>query len=91
MFFKGSRYAKVTTLELTDETGRTLQYKATRFIPDTPARLGHKVQGGERLDLFVPGRSLGGDAHWQLRRALLAFRPEVGAAEPDPSNGRSGV
>jgi hypothetical protein len=50
-----------------------------------------RTAGGERLDLFVPGRSLGGDAHWQLRRALLAFRPEVGAAEPDPSNGRSGV
>ncbi len=50
MFFKGSRYANVTTLEITDGTGRTVQYKATRFIPETQARLTHKVQGGERLD-----------------------------------------
>ncbi len=50
MFFKGSRYAKVKTLEITDSKKQTIKYKATRFIPDTKARLTHKVQGGERLD-----------------------------------------
>jgi hypothetical protein len=32
-------------------------------------------KGGEAMPLLVPGRSLNADAHWLLRRALLAWRP----------------
>ncbi len=50
MFFKGSRYADVETLEMEDAQGRTVGYKAIRFTPKTPARMGHEVEQGERLD-----------------------------------------
>lgn len=33
---------------------------------------------GEVMSLVVPGGSLHGDAHWRLRRALLAWRRAVG-------------
>lgn len=50
MFFKGSRYEKVPEASITDESGRTVHYKTTRFVPDTPAVSGHRVVEGERLD-----------------------------------------
>ena len=50
MFSKGSRYANVPEHELTGPDGRRIRYKTTRFIPPTPAQVGHIVSGGERLD-----------------------------------------
>ena len=82
MFFKGSRYQKVTTLELTDETGRTLQYKATRFIPDTPARMGHKVQGGERLDLIAHRYFRDPERFWRICDCNQVVWPEELVSEP---------
>jgi len=43
VFFKGSRYEKVPEGTFTDAGGRTIPYKLTRFIPDTPAITGHRV------------------------------------------------
>jgi len=50
MFFKGSRYANVPDQTFTDAHGRTIPYKGTRFIPTTPAEVGHIITDGERLD-----------------------------------------
>jgi hypothetical protein len=50
MFFKGSRYEKVPIAAIADATGRIVRYTTTRFIPDTPAVVGHRVMNGERLD-----------------------------------------
>lgn len=50
MFFKGSRYTNVPDQVLIDAHGRTIRYKATRFIPPTPAQVGHIITDGERLD-----------------------------------------
>ncbi len=37
---------------------------------------------GQRLDLLVTGSATGSQAHWALRRALLAFRPDRDPAKP---------
>lgn len=50
MFFKGSRYAQVPEQTYTDANGRTIRYKGTRFIPPTPAQVGHIITDGERPD-----------------------------------------
>lgn len=82
MFFKGSRYEKVTTLEMTDEKGRTLRYKATRFIPETPARLGHKVQGGERLDHIAHRYLRDSQRFWRIADCNEATWPDELLSEP---------
>ena len=35
-------------------------------------------RGGESLDLFVTVMCIDGESHWQLRRALIAWRPPPG-------------
>ncbi len=82
MFFKGSRYQKVATLATTDGQGRGLQYKATRFIPDTPARLGHKVRGGERLDLIAHLYFRDPQRFWRICDCNRVMWPEDLVSEP---------
>ena len=50
-----------------------------------PGLLCARLEGraGEYCDLLVPGGSLSESAHWQLRRALIRFRP----AQPDDWRG----
>lgn len=82
MFFKGSRYAKVTTLEITDSTGRTVQYKAIRFIPEAQARLAHKVQGGERLDHVAHRYFRDPERFWRICDANKAIWPDDLMSKP---------
>ena len=42
-------------------------------------------RNGEVMSLVVPGRSLHADAHWHLRRALLAWRRDGGGKSGRPS------
>lgn len=65
MFFKGSRYEKVATAEITDTNGRVIKYRRIRFIPETLATQQHTVVQGERLDLI---------AHQYYRDAQLFWR-----------------
>jgi hypothetical protein len=82
VFFKGSRYAKVATLELTDGQGRTLRYKATRFIPETPARLGHRVQRGERPDHVAHRYFRDSQRFWRICDANETLWPDELVSEP---------
>lgn len=82
MFFKGSRYANVTTLEITDSNGRTIQYKATRFISETEARLTHKVQRGERLDHMAYRYFRDAERFWRICDTNKAMWPDVLVSEP---------
>lgn len=76
MFFKGSRYAKVTTLEIVDSRGQTIQYKAIRFIPDTPARQAHKVQRAERLDHIAQRYFRDPERFWRICDANTTMWPD---------------
>ncbi|HHM05329.1 MAG TPA: hypothetical protein ENJ19_06250 [Gammaproteobacteria bacterium] len=82
MFFKGSRYEKVITLEMTDDAGRTLRYKATRFIPETPARLGHKVQRSERLDHISQRYFRDPERFWRIADCNESTWPDELVSEP---------
>lgn len=75
MFFKGSRYEKVPTRSLTDAEGREIAYKATRFIPPTPATVGHHVVDGERLDLIAWQHFDDPQRFWRICDANLALWP----------------
>jgi len=75
MFFKGSRYEKVAENTFTDATGRAIHYKATRFIPDTPAVVGHRVIGGERLDQIAWEHFRDPERFWRIGDANRALWP----------------
>jgi hypothetical protein len=76
MFFKGSRYAKVATLTISDTAGRQIAYKATRFIPPTPATEGHRVVDGERLDHIAWQRYRDAERYWRICDANTATWPD---------------
>lgn len=76
MLFKGSRYAKVPILELTDAEGRPIRYLGTRFIPATEATAGHRVNAGERLDHVAFRHFNDPERFWRICDANGAMRPE---------------
>ena len=75
MFFRGSRYAKVPEASITDASGRVIQYKTTRFIPDTPATVGHRVMAGERLDHIAWQHYRDAERYWRICDANGALWP----------------
>jgi hypothetical protein len=75
MFFKGSRYAKVPEATIGDESGRVIRYKTTRFIPETPAVVGHRVVAGERLDHLAWQHYRDAERMWRICDANLALWP----------------
>jgi nucleoid-associated protein YgaU len=77
MFFKGSRYAKVPEAQFVDSerTGRVIVYKTVRFIPDTPAQVGHRVVGGERLDLIAFEHYRDAERFWRICDANRGLWP----------------
>ena len=81
MFFKGSRYEKVETAQFTGRDGRSVNYKKVRFIPDTPARLGHRVQQGERLDHIAHRYYQDPERFWRICDAGRALWPDDLIAE----------
>jgi len=76
MFFKGSRYAKVPEQIGKDASGRTVRYKTTRFIPETPAISGHLVTNGERLDQIAWQHLRDAQRFWRVCDANRAMQPE---------------
>jgi hypothetical protein len=76
MFFKGSRYEKVATRETKDASGRAVRYKATRFIPDTPAIVGHHVKHEERLDHIAWQHYRDAERFWRICDASRALWPD---------------
>jgi hypothetical protein len=76
VFFKGSRYEKVPEGTFTDAGGRTIPYKLTRFIPDTPAITGHRVVAGERLDHIAWQEFHDSERFWRICDANRALWPD---------------
>lgn len=76
MFFKGSRYEKLPTTTYTDASGRILTYVTTRYIPPTPAFIGHSVTDGERLDLIAFQYLQDSERFWRICDANLATWPD---------------
>lgn len=82
MFFKGSRYANVQTLEIVTADGRVIKYKAVRFIPKTDPRQGHGVQRGERLDQIAYVYFRDPERFWRIADANTVMWPEDLTAAP---------
>jgi hypothetical protein len=76
MFFKGSRYEEVPTQTMTDASGRVIRYKQTRFIPETPALVGHRVTSDERLDHIAWQHYRDAERFWRICDANLALWPD---------------
>ena len=96
------RHLQRRPVSLTIETGGSLRclladgrsLEVVRVLPGIirPSLLCSRLEcgGGERCDLLVPGGSLPESAHWQLRRALIGFRPGQSGYGPADDAGRSG-
>jgi hypothetical protein len=82
VFFKGSRYARVAELQITDRKGRTVRYKNIRFIPRVEARLGHTVNQSERLDHIAQRFYNDPERFWRICDANLALFPDDLVAQP---------
>ena len=71
--------------------GRT--FEVSRILPGVirPYLVSARLEGraGERCDLLVPGAAVQATVHWQLRRALLGFRPDAGPDRMDRRRGPS--
>ena len=76
MFFKGSRYEKVPTRQITDASGRTIRYKATRFIAEARAIDGHRVLAEERLDHIAFRHFRDAERFWRIADANRALWPD---------------
>lgn len=81
MFFKGSRYEKVGTHEISDARGNVVKYKRIRFIPETPAILQHTVVQEERLDLIAHQYYRDPELFWRICDANKAMLPDELVAE----------
>lgn len=82
MFFKGSRYAGVGTLEITGLNGRVVQYKNIRFIPETKAQMGHRVSQEERLDHIAHRYYRDAERFWRICDANRSMWPDDLATQP---------
>jgi nucleoid-associated protein YgaU len=76
MFFQGSRYEKVDTAQIADATGQVILYKKVRFIPATPAVLGHTLVQGERLDQISHSFYKDAQRFWRIADANYAMWPD---------------
>jgi hypothetical protein len=76
MFFKGSRYEDVPTLEHDAVDGRIIRYKARRIIPPTPGLTRHVVDEGERLDHVAFEHFRDPERFWRLCDANIVIHPD---------------
>jgi hypothetical protein len=83
MFFKGSRYEKTPTADLTDANGNVVRYKLTRFIPPTDAEAGHLVDDMERLDHIAYRYYSDPERFWRICDANEALWPPELVAVPN--------
>ena len=82
MFFRGSRYEGVPDAWIVDEAGRTVRYKTVRFIPETPAQFGHRVERGDRLDHLAHRAYRDPERFWRICDANAVLWPDDLVAEP---------
>lgn len=76
MFFKGSRYEKIGTNQITGATGRVIVYKKIRFIPPTPGMVGYTVKQADRLDLVANLSFRDAQRFWRICDANDAMWPD---------------
>ncbi|MBP7070302.1 MAG: hypothetical protein KBA97_04435 [Methanothrix sp.] len=81
MFFKGSRYERVESHSITDESGSVITYKKVRFISETHASMGHLVVQGDRLDNIAHRYYKDPERFWRICDANLAMWPDELLAE----------
>jgi hypothetical protein len=81
MFFRGSRYANVGENEINDATGRPIQYKRIRFIPETAESFPHVVTDGERLDHIAYRYFRDPERFWRICDANRTMWPDDLVAE----------
>ncbi len=75
MIFKGSRYEKVGTYQVT-VGGQTVTALKMRFIPRTPAGYRHTFTEGERLDLLAFTYYQNSEKFWLIADANNEMDPE---------------
>lgn len=83
MFSPGSRYASVATTQITDGTARVIPYILVRFIPPTPAVVGHSVTQGERLDQISNYYYKDAQRFWRICDANFTMWPDDEVAVPN--------
>ena len=76
MIFKGSRYEKVGTYQVTDASGQTVYALKIRFIPRTPAGFLHTFTADERLDLLAYQFYRNPEKFWLIADANTAMDPD---------------
>jgi hypothetical protein len=76
MFFKGTRYEKVDTNQITDSTGRVIVYKKTRFIPITTGVVSYTVKQDDRLDQIANRSFRDPQRFWRICDANDAMWPD---------------
>ena len=76
MIFKGSRYSKTGTLEVTGPGGQPVKALALRVIPDRPAGFFHTFHAGERLDLLAFRYYRNPEKFWLIADANPEMDPE---------------
>ncbi|MBN1511745.1 MAG: hypothetical protein JXB13_07005 [Phycisphaerae bacterium] len=76
MFFKGSRYATVETLDWTDSDERVIRFKATRFITTPAAVTAQTVCSADRLDLLAHHHFRDAERFWRICDANVAMWPD---------------
>ena len=76
MIFKGSRYEKVGTYQVTVAGGRVVTALKPRFIPSTPAGYRHTFTAGERLDLLAYTFYNNPERFWLIADANNEMDPE---------------
>jgi hypothetical protein len=82
VFFRGSRYENVPTIQISAPDGRLIRYIRMRFIPSVPSLPGYMVQQGDRPDL-VAYKTLGDpEQFWRLCDANTVQRPAELTATP---------
>ena len=82
MFFKGSRYEQVATLQYEDADGRIISYTARRELPNLASRAAHVVDEGERLDHIAFAHYREPDRFWRICDANIVVKPERLTARP---------
>jgi len=76
MIFKGSRYEKVNTYQVTGANGQTLTVLAIRFIPPTPAGYLHTLTADDRLDLLAFNFYRNPEKFWLIADANTSMDPD---------------
>jgi hypothetical protein len=76
VFFAGSRYEHIPEATIVGAGGRVIRFKTTRFIPDTPAVVGHRVVAGERLDHIAWRHYRDSERFWRICDGNRALWPD---------------